>query len=155
MSAVKIQAKGFKQAWGESLYGGPHNLKTLAGESGISATTLAATADEEKPADMISMRRFLELYPHCENLAVLDWMEARVGRVAFRVPEADACTTRACADFMRSAAALLDKKAQALDDRVMQADEAAEIQRLVAEVMRKAAAIAKRAEQLVASAEAA
>jgi hypothetical protein len=154
MTAAKIQAKGFREAWAETLYGGPHNLKTLAGEAQMSSKTLSGTADAALD-EWISMRKFIGIYPHCSNFAVLDWLEARVGRVAFRVPEADACTTRVCAEFMRSAAALLEKKAAALDNGVMEPCELREIQTLIDDVMRRAAAIGKRAEQMLGEAEAA
>lgn len=152
MRTETAEAKGsakyqtFKAAWGASLASSRYPLKWLAAEAGMSYSALAHTADEGT-LDHISMRRFIALLPFVGTEA-LDWLEARVGRVAFRVPEADADSTRIVSEAMKSFAALLDAKARALDDGRVTADEVTEIEQAAHEVMRRAAALAARAKQL-------
>lgn len=143
----------FKSAWGASLKNSPLTMKALAAEAGMSYAALCHSADEAS-MDFISLRKFLRLLPLVGPEA-LDWLEERVGRVAFRVPEADADSTRIVSEAMKSFAALLDAKAKALDDGRVTADEVTEIEQAAHEVMRRAAALAARAKQLQVGSEAA
>jgi hypothetical protein len=156
---AKIPAKAnveFKRAWKQSLLNHDVNgqkLQHFAATSGLSESTLYATADEGAPDAWISIRRFIAVIPELKDLSVLDYLDSLAvpRRIAFQLPDelGPVCSASATAQMMRKMAAALESKTQAEDgDGKWTTDEATDFRRKADDLTRCVQAIAAYAERV-------
>jgi hypothetical protein len=142
--------ESWKAAMHQSVYRSELPAKAIAESLGISEPTLSRACSDSPDASHLSSRHLPNLARLTSDHAWLDYLEALAGRVAFRVPDADTCSTRIAAEAMRAFAALLDAKSKALDDDTVTSEELQDITLLGHEVMRKVQAMVTRASALAA-----
>lgn len=135
MSDTKIGAKdalSVPATWKEALHVSVHRseqpAKAIADALGISRSLLDKACDEQQ-ADNLSSRHLPALAAATSDLTWLDFLEAKAGRSAFRLPAVNALCSVQTVGALREFSEFLTTVTEAVADGSVSAEDAARIER--------------------------
>jgi len=134
-----IETYGWAEALHESLYRSELPIKAIAEEMGVSVSYLRNAADSDQPEASLSARHLPLLARLTSNLAWLDYMERRAGRVAVRVPSGSGAHVHALGALARKTGEVLQQVADNLVDERITLAEWREVDKNIDDVLKAAA----------------
>lgn len=128
--STKVRAK--YESWKEALWDTVHRstkpAKAIADDLGIHPSTLGKACEEDQPQENLSSKHLTALVQSADNLACLDYLEEKAGRVAFKIPQCtDALLGKQTADAIIEFGEWLREQGDAAADGVITSEEFARI----------------------------
>jgi hypothetical protein len=123
---TKMRAK--YESWKEALWDTVHRstkpAKAIADDLGIHPTTLNKACEEDQLSENLSSKHLTALVQSADNLACLDYLEEKAGRVAFPIPKCtDALLGKQTADAIIEFGEWLREQGDAASDGVITSEE--------------------------------